>query len=140
MLRRIISDKTNTNVRNNLITASIIIHKGLGLEEVKVVRVLRKSGEKTRTGLLKIELESEEDVRKVLRSKSKLQSSNIKELWAVFLHASKNENVLVAERNEDTILREMGVRNEYVRLSSGHFGSKEESARMQETGNQNRKW
>ena len=39
----------------------------------------------------------------------------------MYLRQSKKEEQLVMERNEDVILKEMGVRHDYVRLSLGHL-------------------
>ena len=105
--------------------ASIIIHDGLNFTDVNIVRVERKSGRGRGTGLIKIELDSEESVKKVLKAKSKLKDSKTPELRDIYLRLSKHADVLKAGKNEDTILREMGVRNKYVRLSSGHLMAKQ---------------
>ena len=104
--------------------ASLIIHKKLELEEVKIKRVLRKSGWNSGAGLIKMELEHEVDVKTVLRNKSKLKKARAKELRNIYLCQSKKEEVLMPERNEDLILREMGVRDKFVRLHTGHLAPK----------------
>ena len=114
--------------------ASVIIHKGLGLSDVKIVRVVRKSGKDSGQGLVKIEVSSEEELKQILRNKSKLKKSMTKELQEVYIRQSKREEMLVMERNEDTILQELGVRDDYVRLSSGHFVSKRHMPRRPNPG------
>ena len=104
--------------------AETIIHKGLELPEIHIIRVTRKSGKEKGKGLIKIELNSNDEVKKVLKNKSKLKQSNVKELREVYLRQSKKEELLVMERNQDVILRELGVRDEYVRLPSGHLALK----------------
>ena len=76
---------------------------------MKIIRVARKSGWKTGRGLIKIELENPEQLKLVLKSKKKLKDTPVKEIRKVFLRQSKKEEMLVAERNEDLILRELGV-------------------------------
>ena len=101
--------------------ASAIIHKALGLKDLKIVAAMRKSGKPGGDGLIKIEMESNEAVKTVLKNKRKLRDVAVREIREVFLRQSKPEGTLVAERNEDVILREMGVRDDYIRLPSGHL-------------------
>ena len=84
--------------------ASLIINKTLELEDIKIVRVMRKSGWKNGSGLIKIELESSNAVKAVLKNKSKLKQSHAEELRNIYLRQSKKEEVLTMERNEDLIM------------------------------------
>ena len=59
--------------------------------------MVRKSGFKSDAGLIKIELESETDVKRVLREKCKLRESAARELREVYLRQSKSEERLVSE-------------------------------------------
>ena len=63
--------------------ASVIIHTGLNLPEIKIQRVVRKSGRNRGSGLLKIELETEENVESVLKAKARLNKSQTKELRTI---------------------------------------------------------
>ena len=103
--------------------AEAIIHKALELPEVKIVRTHRKSGQKAQSkkGLIKIELESADALKTVLKAKRKLKDVNVRELRDVYLRQSKKEEVLVMERNMDLVLRDMGVRDDYVRHHTGHL-------------------
>ena len=103
----------------------LIINKTLNLPEVKIVRVERKTGFESNAGLIKMGLETEGDVHRVLKEKQKLRAAPAKELREVFLRQSKSRETLLAERNQDTILHEIGVRDEYVRLSTGHLARKD---------------
>ena len=104
--------------------AKLIMNTTLELPEIKIVKVEQKSGFNSDVGLIKIELESEEAVKEVLRQKRKLRNAPMKELRDIFLRKSKSEEALVSERNQDIILREMGVQNEYIRLPAGHLAKK----------------
>ena len=105
--------------------ANTLIYKALGMsDDIKIVRVLRKSGKNTRSGLIKIELDSENSVKAVLEQKAELGKSEVREIHEVFLQRSKPEETLVMERNIDLILRDMGVHDDYVRVSSGHLVNK----------------
>ena len=101
--------------------ADLIVKKTLELDEITICNVAHKSGWESGSGLLKIELSSPDEVKQVLQNKSKLKKARAAELRNVFLRQSKKEEVLLLERNEDTILREMGVRDNFIRLSSGHL-------------------
>ena len=57
--------------------AETILHKALELPEIKVVRAERKSGWKTGTGLVKIELENNDCVRTVIKNKRKLKDAPV---------------------------------------------------------------
>ena len=81
---------------------------------VKFTKVLQKSRQESGSGLIKIELTSTEDVKMVLKEKRRLKTAPAKELHDIYLCQSKSEESLVAERNQDVILREMGVRDEYI--------------------------
>ena len=108
--------------------ALTIIHKGLRLQpaDAQIVRVMRKSGQQTGSGLLKIELSSPDAVKLVLKHKSELKNNEVKELHDVYLRQSKCEETLIAKWNIDMVLRDMGVRDDYVRLASGHLVKKSE--------------
>ena len=56
-----------------------------------------------------LEQESEEAVRTVLKNKRKLKDAPASELREIFLRQSKTAETLVAERNQELILREMGI-------------------------------
>ena len=71
--------------------------------------------------LIKVELESNADLKMVLKHKSLLKDSSVTEIRQVYLHQSRKEEVLVMERNIDLILSDMGVREDYVPLPSGHL-------------------
>ena len=101
--------------------ASAIVNKGLKLPRIKIKNVMRKSGWESGSGLLKIELESESDVKEILKNKKMLKDVPVPEIRDVFLRQSKKEEVLLMERNQDFILRELGKRDDYVRLPSGHL-------------------
>ena len=66
-----------------------IIHKALGLPEVPIHRTERKSGQKTGSGLIKIELASKDDVRKVLSRKKDLKDVPVQEIRKVYLQQSR---------------------------------------------------
>ena len=83
--------------------AELIIHKTLELPEIQIVKVERKSGQETGSGLIKIELQDASDVRKVLRNKRKLKQAKAKELREIFLRQSKSDEMLVSEQNQDVI-------------------------------------
>ena len=51
--------------------ASTIIHKALCLSDIKIVKVIHKSGLEAGSGLLKIELANADDIKKVLKEKQK---------------------------------------------------------------------
>ena len=99
----------------------LIINTTLELPEIKVLNIKRMSGRESGSGTLKVELESVDAVKTVLKEKHKLSTAPAYELREIFLRQSKSEETLVAERNQDTILREMGVRDNYVRLQNGHL-------------------
>ena len=101
--------------------ASTIINKSLELADVTVVNVERKSGWESGAGLLKIELKSADEVKKVLKNKKQFKTVPAKEMRAIYLRQSKKEEVLLMERNQDFILRELGKRDGVVRLLSGHL-------------------
>ena len=98
-----------------------IIHKVLNLPNISIVNTVRKSGWESGAGLIKIEVESAEQVKEVLKQKRLLKDNPVSEIRDIFLRQSKKEEVLLMERNQDVILREMGVRESYIRLSSGHL-------------------
>ena len=100
---------------------STIIHEALNLLEIKIVQCEHKSGWETGTGLVKIELESNNEVKMILKKKQELRNSQVKELSDVFLRQSKKEEVLLMERNLDLVMRDMGVCENYVCVSSGHL-------------------
>ena len=113
----------------------LIVNTTLELPDVTVRKIERKSGFEKGSGLLKIELGSENDVKKVLKNKRKLMGARAPELIDIYLRNSKSNEVLLAEKNQDTILREMGVRNAYVRLPTGYLAKK--SNRYQSGGRDN---
>ena len=104
--------------------ASQIIHDTLNLNNVNMLHAEHKSGQKTGSGLLKIEVSSEEEVRAILNRKKELKLAN-PPINNIFLHRSKREEVLLMERNLDTVLSDMGVRDDYIRLSSGYLVRKD---------------
>ena len=116
--------------------AETIIHKALQLPSIKIVRALRKSGWKSKsgTGLIKIELESSEDVETVLKNKASLNKAPSKELREVYLRQSKKEETLVMEKNVDLILNDMGIRGDYIRLRSGYLKHKEVNRNWSDRG------
>ena len=105
--------------------ASLIIHKALNFPQIATKRVECKSGWKTGSGLIKIELHIQKDLKRVLGRKKELRQSTIDEIKRIFLRQSKREEVLLMEKNLDLVLRDMGVCDEYVRLSLGHLVRKE---------------
>ena len=104
--------------------AKLIVNTTLELPDIKILNVECKSGFKGNAGLVKIEIESENVVKEVLRQKRKLKNAPAKELREVFLRKSKSQEALVSERNQDIILQEIGIRNEYIRLPTGHLTKK----------------
>ena len=104
--------------------AKLIIHDTLDLPDIKIIRCECKSGTESGSGLIKIELENTSDVVSVSKNKQKLRDAPAQELRDIFIRPSRSAETLIAEKNEDTILREMGVRNEYVRLATGHLAKK----------------
>ena len=98
-----------------------IIHKVLNLPNISIVNTVRKSGWESGAGLIKKEVESAEQVKEVLKQKRLLKDNPVSEIRDIFLRQSKKEEVLLMERNQDVILREMGVRESYIRLPSGHL-------------------
>ena len=105
--------------------ASLIVHQTLNLKEIKILRVERKSGKESGSGLLKIELESPQDVQDILRKKRLLKDAPAWELREILLRQSKSEETLRAERNQDVLLREMGVKHKYVRLHTGYLAHRD---------------
>ena len=65
--------------------ASTIVHKALELPHIRIVRTLRKSGKPGGSGLIKIKLNSKDEVHEVLKVKAKLWCCNVKELKSIFL-------------------------------------------------------
>ena len=108
--------------------ASSIIHDALELPNVVIVRCERKSGWESGTGLVKIEVSQDSEVKEILKSKRKLKKNSNKHFQNIFLRLSKKEEILAVHRNEDVILREMGVRNKYIRLASGHLVKKRDNS------------
>ena len=109
--------------------ASTIIHHALNLDTIKILRVQRKSGWNSDAGLIKMDLESNDDVKSVLKKKRELRNSDVPEIRNVFLRQSKKEEGLVAEHNQNIILQELGIQNSYVRLPSGHLTRREPTPR-----------
>ena len=105
-----------------------IIHSALSLPQVQIVRAERKSGQRTGSGLVKIEVQDEKDVKLILGRKKELKDSDLPQMREIFLRKSKGDEVLMMERNMDTVLSDMGIRGDYVRLSSGHLVRKERSS------------
>ena len=107
--------------------AKKLVNDALGLSDVSVVRAVRKSGwnSKDKLGLIKIELENSDAMKMVLRNKKKLKDHPESDYQKIFLRQSKPEQGLTMERNEDLILREMGVHDDYVRLAMGHLVHKD---------------
>ena len=64
--------------------ASTIIHKALNLPDIKVVRSVHKSGQKSGKGLIKIKLDSNDSIKKVLDQKRMLQESEVSEILDIF--------------------------------------------------------
>ena len=116
--------------------ANTIIHKALNLsrEEVQIVWTVRKSGWKTGSRLIKIEMGNHEQQQRVLKMKTELRKSRVKEIRDVYLRPSKSEEALMMERNVDTLLNEMGVCDEFVRLASGHLVKKGDYRGQRECG------
>ena len=105
--------------------AGDIIHNALELPNIVILRTQRKSGWEKGAGLIKIELETNEAVKEVLKHKRKLKKATGEYMQSIFLRQSKKEEVLVHERNEDLIMRNLGIRKNYIRLPSGHLAMKE---------------
>ena len=125
--------------------AETIIHKGLKLTEINIVRVIRKSGWESGKGLLKIELSSQDELKRVLKEKKLLRDAPVKELRRVFLRQSKKKEMLIMERNIDMLLNDIGMRDDYVRLSSGylvrwdnHLGASNRGSRFNQCGGRGR--
>ena len=108
--------------------ASTIIHHALNFtnEEITIKNVMQKSGWKSGFGLLKIELSDSDQLKAVLERKKDLNKADAWEIREIFLWQSKSESTLVMERNMDLVLRDMGVREDYVRVASGHLVKKSE--------------
>ena len=106
--------------------ASEIIHNNLELPNVIIVRCERKSGWDSGHGLIKVEVESEDQLKQVLKNKRKLRKSTNDNMKNIYLRQSKNQEILAIEWNQDLILQEMGIRKNYVRLPSGHLTIKKE--------------
>ena len=109
--------------------AKTIIHKALDLPNINIARVERKSGSRSGKGLIKIELNSKADIECVLRKKGELRHNPMEEIRDVFLRKSKRDDVLLMEQNVDTILRDMGVCDDYMCLSSGKLVKKDPARR-----------
>ena len=107
--------------------AELIINKTLELPHVKITRVERKTGFDSGFGLIKMELETEGMVKEVMRNKKKLKSARAKELRDIFLRQSKSPEMLLAERNQDVILREIRVRDNYIWVTHGLSDQKRQS-------------
>ena len=54
-----------------------------------------------------------------------LRELTAKEVRDVFLRQAKSEELIVVERNQDMLLWEMGVRDDYVRLPTGYLTKKD---------------
>ena len=64
-------------------------------------------------------------MRKVLSRKKDLKDVPVEEIRKVYLQQSRKEEVLMMERNLDLVLGDMGIRDEYINLPSGHLVRKE---------------
>ena len=106
--------------------AKTIIHKALSLPKIGIVCTARINGCETGSGIVKIELLSPEDAKKVLQNKRELKNNPVKEIHDIYLRHSKKDEVRLMEHNVDLILREMGVHDDYVHLPSGHLVKKAE--------------
>ena len=103
--------------------ASTLLFRAMNLNpsEVGVVRVERKSGQASGSGLVKIELRSNEEVKLVLKNKAELRNSPAQEFREIYLRPSNQAEVLAMECSIDTLLWEMGVKDDYVRVGAGHL-------------------
>ena len=106
--------------------AETIIHKALDLTAVKILRCERKSGKQTGSGLIKIELERPEDLKRVLKVKKELKNTPVKEMQDIYLRQAKKSEQLVLEQNMNIILCDMGMQHDYRRLPSGHLVHREQ--------------
>ena len=102
-----------------------LTHSTLNLPQIRIVRAVHKSGWKSGAGLVKIELGSEQDLETVLGRKWELKNSTIPEIKDIFLRQSKKEEVLLMEKNLDLVMRDLGVRDDYVRVKSGNLVRKD---------------
>ena len=69
--------------------ASDIIHKALELPNIVIVRTEHKSGWESGAGLVKIEVETNGDLKEIIKNKKKLKQSKDEYLQNIFLHQSK---------------------------------------------------
>ena len=111
---------------------AVLIISTLGIDDVKVVKTCRMSGKESGSGTVKIKVGTENELKKILKEKKLLKDANAPELRDIYLRPARSSEAIVAEKNQDTILRELGVRDNYVRLQSGHLTRKHNRYRKAE--------
>ena len=93
---------------------------------VKLIRCKRMSVYEDGTGLVKIQLETPEQVQNVLKNKSKLKGCD-DPLSSVWLRQSKTKEQMASEQNTNLILRELNIFDRYRRLPNGKLIPKDDN-------------
>ena len=99
--------------------AKTMINDVLQQEQVSVIRTKRMSTWRNGKGLVKIELGAKQHVSDVVQNKQKLRHCGKSKLQGIFLRPSKTTQTLVAERNQDLILKLTGYQQDVMRKSDG---------------------
>lgn len=105
--------------------AKIIIHECLELNSINIMKVKSMSKDDDNIGTLKILLETNEDLKEVLRAKSKLNEfDRDPDMQKVKIRQSKSQEQFVFEQNTDTILKALDEYGNYYRDAHGFLHKK----------------
>ena len=126
-----LSYQDNENIQEKAIS---LISTGLGLRDIPIVRAKRMRGYDGRPGVVKIQLESLEDKKRVLRNKKELK--NTPNYRRVFLRTSMTHTERIMDMNMRTLLRKIpGCENMWL---TGHGKLVETTASRQGQSSGNR--
>ena len=110
-----------TEPENIMKVARGVIHKCLGLSNVGIVKAKRISVRADGTGLVKVLVKSEDDLRDVLRNKMKIRDSRNPDVSKIWIKQSKTKQQLIAEQNSNTLLKECKLDGVLRMLPSGRL-------------------
>ena len=85
--------------------ASTMLRRGLGLRDIPIVRAMRMTGYGNRPGIVKIQLSSLDDKKKVLRAKAELKNSG--DFSNVYLRTAYTHAERLMDLNFRAILRKL---------------------------------
>ncbi len=103
---------------NVLQKAEQLVHEGLGLPDLKVVRAMRTPYKFGRPGLFKVEFENVEAKKAALAQSGRLRSWNVLGN-KVFIRGSQSHDMRTQCQNWTTILKGEGLENEYMVNKNG---------------------